>query len=203
MNRSRPLPRGLVALIPLFLAACVSRPIERAEPPASTSPGEPTAAAPSQDPPAPTQQGVGEQRQEQLVEQALANARQSMELRLFVDAAKEAAFALELDPGNAEARDILLRANDLMGVGGLGTRVQDQILRDRIAQERDRFNITREMELGDAEGALGRSGEAIERYQRALIILRSSVHFQTGSPLHRELECRRFWRDGHRRNFNG
>ena len=74
-----------------------------------------------------------------------------MELRLFVDAAREAAFALELDPDNAEARDILLRASDLMGAGTLATRVQDQILRDRIAQERDRFRIGHEMELGDAE----------------------------------------------------
>ena len=45
------------------------------------------------------------------LDQAVANARRSLELRLFEDARNEAAFALELDNNNKEARDILRRCN--------------------------------------------------------------------------------------------
>ena len=40
-----------------------------------------------------------------IVKKAVESARQSLELRLFEDARNEAAFALELDSNNAEARD--------------------------------------------------------------------------------------------------
>ena len=191
MNKVQPLLRGLVAPTLLFVAACSTAPVET-PPPAVDDPAAPEAVEPAtpQDPPPQQVQGVGQQRQDVLVQQALSNARRSMELRLFVDAAREAAFALELDPDNAEARDILLRASDLMGVGTLQTRIQDQILRDRIAQERDRFRIGHEMELGEAEVGLGRYGEAIDRYQRALVILRSSVHFQANSTLEQQIDAR-------------
>src|SRR5262245_22954351 len=50
-----------------------------------------------------------------LVEQAVRNARRSLDSRLFEDARNEAAFALELDNQNSEAREILRRCNEVLG----------------------------------------------------------------------------------------
>jgi len=98
-----------------------------------------------------------------LVAQALTNARRSMELRLFEDARNEAAFALELDETNAEARDILRRANEVLGdsVSTVGNKFQDIVLRERIAAERERTVVNQELELGKAHMDQGQFGRAI------------------------------------------
>ena len=120
-----------------------------------------------------------------MLEGALKNARRSLEARLFEDARNEAAFALELDNQNAEARDILRRCNEVLGdrVATVGGRFADEILRNRIAAERDRTLVERELEQANAHMQQGSYGRAIESYQRALATLRLSPHFQPNDPL--------------------
>jgi len=120
-----------------------------------------------------------------LLEGALKNARRSLEARLFEDARNEAAFALELDNQNAEAREILRRCNEVLGdrVATVGGRFADEILRNRIAAERDRTLVERELEQANAHMQQGSYGRAIESYQRALATLRLSPHFQPNDPL--------------------
>ncbi|MEQ1634983.1 MAG: hypothetical protein ABL997_21570, partial [Planctomycetota bacterium] len=125
-----------------------------------------------------------------LLQGALQNARRSMEARLFEDARNEAAFALELDNQNAEAREILRRCNEVLGdrVATVGGRFADEILRNRIAAERDRTLVERELEQANAHMQQGTYGRALENYQRALATLRLSPHFQPNDPLLRRAE---------------
>lgn len=126
-----------------------------------------------------------------LLQGALQNARRSMEARLFEDARNEAAFALELDNQNAEAREILRRCNEVLGdrVATVGGRFADEILRNRIAAERDRTLVEREVEQANAHMQQGSYGRALESYQRALATLRYSPHFQPNDPLLRRVEA--------------
>lgn len=126
-----------------------------------------------------------------LLQGALQNARRSMEARLFEDARNEAAFALELDNQNAEAREILRRCNEVLGdrVATVGGRFADEILRNRIAAERDRTLVERELEQANAHMQQGTYGRALENYQRALATLRLSPHFQPNDPLLRRAEA--------------
>ncbi len=126
-----------------------------------------------------------------LLQGALQNARRSMEARLFADARNEAAFALELDNQNPEAREILRRCNEVLGdrVATVGGRFADEILRNRIAAERDRTLVERELEQANAHMQQGAYGRAIENYQRSLATLRLSPHFQPNDPLLRRAEA--------------
>src|SRR5688572_6603739 len=120
---------SLLALTALALAACsgtsnTEEPTPTAERTDTADPGRDANAAPAeaalsqggqgQDPQNP-QGPQGQPSNRALIEQALANARRSFELRLFEDARNEAAFALELDNQNAEAREILRRTNEILG----------------------------------------------------------------------------------------
>lgn len=133
-----------------------------------------------------------------LVAQALTNARRSMELRLFEDARNEAAFALELDETNAEARDILRRANEVLGdsVSTVGNKFQDIVLRERIAAERERTVVNQELELGKAHMDQGQFGRAIERFERALAIVNYSQHFKPDDAL--RLKAEKMYKDATR-----
>jgi len=126
-----------------------------------------------------------------LVQQALTNARRSLEQRLFEDARNEAAFALELDNQSAEARDILRRCNEVLGdrqteVPG---READVILRTRIAAERDRALVERELETAGAYMQQGAYGSAVDSCRRALATLKQSPHFQPNDPLMHRAEA--------------
>ncbi len=127
-----------------------------------------------------------------MLQQALQNAQRSLDARLFEDARNEAAFALELDNNNEKAREILRRCNEVLGdrVATVGGRFADEILRNRIAAERDRTLVEREMEQANAYSEQGSYGRAIESLQRALATLRLSPHFQPNDPLVREAEIR-------------
>ncbi len=133
-----------------------------------------------------------------LVRQALDNARRSIESRLFEDARNEAAYALELLDANDEsvkdsreaARDLLKRCNEVLGdrppaEGQFG----NLILRQRIAAERDRALVERELEQAHAYSAQGAFGRAVESCQRALATVRLSPHFQPNDPLLRRAEA--------------
>ncbi|MGE3171137.1 MAG: hypothetical protein AB7O97_00840 [Planctomycetota bacterium] len=192
--------RGLYASSLLALAACsgttanpgtgnngqaMGEPAPAAAETLASAPFDDFGAAAPQDP-----QGQGRQGNQALVQQALENARRSMQARLFEDARNEAAFALELDNQNEEARDILRRCNAVLGdrVASTGDRFGDQILQNRIAAERDRTLVERELEQANAYMEQQAFGRAIESYQRALATLRLSPHFQPNDPLLRRAE---------------
>ena len=184
--------RGLCASSLLALAACSGTQTNSSQAMANSGPamGEPSRGAVngpvSNDLAAFELQDPQERPSTQaLLEGALKNARRSLEARLFEDARNEAAFALELDNQNAEAREILRRCNEVLGdrVATVGGRFADEILRNRIAAERDRTLVERELEQANAHMQQGSYGRAIESYQRALATLRLSPHFQPNDPL--------------------
>lgn len=188
--------RGLCLSSLLALAACSGTSNNATTEPLRTDPGrsEPmqpvaSAAGHAQDPvrPAPQDPRQGAQA---LVEQALRNARVSMQQRLFEDARNEAAFALELDNDNAEAREILRRCNEILGDRdpGVGGRFTNLVLQNRIAAERQRSLVRNELQQGQAHFEQGGFGRAIESFERALTMLRFSEFYQPNDPLVKEAE---------------
>ncbi|MBL8756669.1 MAG: hypothetical protein JNK15_25460, partial [Planctomycetes bacterium] len=109
--------RGLFASSLLALAACSGTPSNLVDVQTNNNEGTPlteptTAAAKPQDP-----QGQNPQGRDRaaLIKKALEGARRSLDLRLFEDARNEAAYVLELDSTNQEARDIVVRCNQVLG----------------------------------------------------------------------------------------
>ncbi len=186
--------RGLCASSLLALAACSGTPSEATGEP-TTAEGAPLATTPparAQDPAKP-QDPQGQQPRDRaaLIKKALDNARQSLDLRLFEDARNEAAYVLELDSTNQEARDILQRANAVLGeTAGVTPRptVDDLILTDRIRQERERSLIETDLRAGRAHMTQGSFGRAIDSFERAATALRFSNYVPANDPLRKEAE---------------
>ncbi|MEC8251885.1 MAG: hypothetical protein VX044_01645, partial [Planctomycetota bacterium] len=105
-----------------------------------------------------------------IVKKAVENARRSLDLRLFEDARNEAAYALELDSNNDEARDILNRCREVLGeetnAGDNGFR--NLIVTERVKQERERALVNNELALGRAQLDLENFARAIDRFERAV-----------------------------------
>lgn len=187
--------RGLCASSLLALAACSGTPsdfvsVSTGTEAATTGSALTSAPAttPVQDP-----QGQDPQGRQAVIDKALAKARQSLDLRLFEDARNEAAYALELNPSNAEARDIVQRCNMILGDRPNETsrgRVDDLILRDRIAQERERALVEQEMQRGDALIQQGKFGLAVDSFERAVTVLKLSAYSAVNDPLRKEAEVR-------------
>lgn len=197
--------RWLFASPLLALAACSGSPLHfggvTASPDGTALTNEPATASTSesgvadasspvtQDPQGP---GQGETRRQQLVRKAVENARRSMRLRLFQDARTEAAFALELDNNNREAREILLRCNAILGddapVTGLG--LDEQILLDRIRLERERAITNEQMQLGETLLEAGKYNQAIEHFERAAMTMQHSQFAQQNDELKKLSEQR-------------
>jgi Flp pilus assembly secretin CpaC/tetratricopeptide (TPR) repeat protein len=196
--------RGLVASSLIALAACSGAPsTPEGAPggnPSGTADGTPMTngtvgananAASMQDPQRPAAQDPSPQGREGLIRRALESARRSLDLRLFEDARQEAAFVLELDSQNQEARDILQRVDMIMGAGtGITQRnvVSDTILQDRIRQERERALVEKELREGDAHMRAQQYGRAIDSFERAVTALRFSEFVQQNDALRREAE---------------
>ncbi len=195
--------RGLVASSLIALAACSGAPTSLVDVNTTGGPdGAPltdgtvgaadAAKAPAQDPQNPQDpQAQDPQGRAGLIRRALDNARRSLDLRLFEDARNEAAFVLELDSQNQEARDILQRVEMIMGTGtGVRMRnvVNDTIIGDRIRQERERALVERDLREGDAHMLAQQYGRAIDSFERAVTALRFSEYVQPNDPLRREAE---------------
>ncbi|MBP8299226.1 MAG: hypothetical protein KA020_02580 [Planctomycetes bacterium] len=196
--------RGLCASSLLALAACsgtssglvqvetASKDGSPITSPATTSAGG-TAADPAgganaakQDPQGQNPQGQEATRRAALVARALENARRSLELRLFEDARNEAAFTLELDNNNEEARNILQRCNQILGDGpgiSLGNQLDEAVMTARIRQERERSIVERELQLGRAHMQEGNFGRAIDSFERAVTQMKYSAFAQANDPL--------------------
>ncbi|MCA8974577.1 MAG: hypothetical protein KDC98_07630, partial [Planctomycetes bacterium] len=147
--------RGLFASPLLALAACSGSPMHfggvtanpEASPLTTESTATSTADASVQDP-----QGQEPTRRQALVKQAVENARRSLDLRLFEEARNEAAFALELDNDNTDAREILRRCNKILGkdVTMTGGGLDEALVIERIRLERERALVENELQLGEA-----------------------------------------------------
>lgn len=130
-------------------------------------------------------------RRSALLAKALENARQSLDLRLYAEARNEAAFALELDNGNSEARDILNRCNAALGDRAAetpGARLEQAVLIDKIRQERERAVVERELQLGRANMQQGNFGRAVDHFERAATTLRYSAYAQANDSQRKEAE---------------
>ncbi len=184
--------RGLCASSLLALAACSgtpANPVRTDAPPGDGTPMTSGTSASQQEPQNPQVQEPT--RRGALVAKAVENARRSLDLRLFEDARNEAAYALELDNNNAEARDILQRCNQILGDGpGLasGNSLDQAILQDRIRQERERSLVAREIQLGNAHMQEGNFGRAIDNFERATTALRYSPFAQANDEQRKEAE---------------
>ncbi len=197
--------RGLCASSLLALAACSGTAADVVDGPAQSPDGTPLTTADdgmargadgvpveasarrrSQEP-----QGQDPVDRQALVRKVVENARRSLDLRLFEDARNEAAYALELDNNNTEARDILLRCNQVLGDGaGVPLRdvVGDAIIQDRIRLERERALVEKDLQLGRADMELGNYGRAIDSFERAATAMRFSAYAQANEPLRQQAE---------------
>lgn len=196
--------RGFVASSVLALAACSGTPSEPAAATPMTSDDQASATASqatgrsaeatgaattvaAQDP-----QGQEPARDRAaVIEKALGNARRSLDLRLFEDARMEAAYVLELDSGNTQAREILLRANEVLGNSDqvpLRSVVSDAIVQDTIRREREMAVIERERDQGRANMEIKQYGKAVDCFERAATIARFSAYMQPNDPTRKEVE---------------
>ena len=187
--------RGLVASSLLALAACSGSPSEVLDVKTNAVDGTPLTGAPAastrnhQDPQGQAPQDPRDRGA--LVKKAVENAKRSLELRLFEDARNEAAYALELDNNNAEARDILVRCDQVLG-GGSGVAgklpLAPAIIEDRIRQERERALVENDVQLGQAHMEAKQFGRAIDHFERAAIVLRSSQYVRPNDPMRLQAE---------------
>lgn len=188
--------RGLFASPLLAFAACSGSPIhfggltataDSHDGAALTAPATTPGATTSAPQPAPQGQEPQEPtRRAALIKKALENARHSLDLRLFEDARNEAAFALELDNNNADAREILQRCTEILGGNpqeSLKGRADSAILQDRIAMERERALVERELQLGEALMQTQEYGRAIDHFERAATAMKYSPFAQANDEL--------------------
>ncbi len=185
--------RGVLIPALATLVACTGTRVEDA------SPANETKAAATEKPvspaPTPTQdtQGVAQDRQKVFIETTLKEARRSMDLKLWNDAARLAAQVLDIEPSNKEAREILFGAQDLLGGArekGIQQTIEDKVLQQRFEAERARFQAEEKLRVGDAHLEAGRYEQALESYGHAQLILRYSPAIAPGSELERMLEIR-------------
>lgn len=183
---------GLATSTVLALAACSGTPTTQDRSLANASLSTPPQpAAEMQNPQGQNPQGKPPSRQG-IVEEALKKARESLSYRLFQDARNEAAFVLELDNQNAEARDILRRCNEVLGDRdeSVGGGFRDVILQNRIAAERQRALVNNDFQQGDALLQRQAYDQAIERFEHAVTTMRLSEFFQPNDTLRQEGEQR-------------
>ncbi|MBK8974480.1 MAG: hypothetical protein IPM29_00995 [Planctomycetes bacterium] len=137
-------------------------------------------------------QQVDRQRREFLIEDGLRNARRALQLRLWPKALQEAGQVLLLDSTNDEARSIVIAASEQLGdeTATVTRTFDNKVLEAQISLERDRFRAQQLAQEGDALAGLGRWGEAIESFERALLVLTNNPLAAPGSELERELRAR-------------
>ncbi|MEM7204259.1 MAG: hypothetical protein AAF628_28630 [Planctomycetota bacterium] len=187
------LSTGLMALLAL-LTACSGTPTDNA---AAQTPGTDPAAGQvvfeetevPQDPPA---QDPGQAGSNVLLQRSLSEARRALQARLFGDAARIASEVLEMDPSNMDARQILLDANAALGRGAPAVQREflDRARESQVAQEKLQFEVRNEMNLGDAQMADGKYGDAAEHYERGLLLLTYSPFAMPGGDLQRAMQAK-------------
>jgi len=189
--------RGLCASSLLALAACSGSPTEVVEN-GSNSGADGTAmtagsakmAPTGQEPQSGGNQGLQDPRDRPaLIAKVLESAKRNLDLRLFEDARNDAAYALELDPSSAEARDILNRCNAVLGKDtGVSARVTDIVLQDTIRRERERSQIENSLRVGDALMERGEFGRALDKFEEAKALALYSPYLQANDDLKKRVE---------------
>lgn len=199
MNIDKLLRRSVVFVTAVgVFVACSGTPTSE---PSSDAPGastqDPTTGSPREStPPSATgtqdPQDLARQRRDFIISKSLEEARRSLELRLWDDAARTAAEVLELDPSNEQARSILATAQEVLGTErpSVSREFQDQVLQNRVAQQKEDFSLRRAAARGDAHMAAGRFGDAIEEFEQALLTLRFSIYTPPGSEIERTLKAK-------------
>ena len=183
--------RGFCASSLLALAACSGTPADFVDVQTGSSEGTPLTSSPAlEDVTGGVQDPQDPQGRAAIVKKAVANARRSLDLRLFEDARSEAAYALELDSSNAEAREILQRCREVLGeeTNAGDNRFRNLVVTERVKQERERAIVNNELALGRAEMDLGNYSAAIDRFERAVTTLRFSTYVQAKDALRVEAE---------------
>ena len=188
---------GVLALAWLSLNSCsgtppaddaVTTPDDSGVTPVATSEKEEAKpSSPVQDPgPA-----VGRQQRSFIIRRSIEEARKSMELRLWSDAARIASEVLEIDATNKDARNILLTARDALGLEkpSVEKTFSDKVQESQVASQQTRFRARRELAVGNAHIEAGRFGDAIEALRRSLLILRYSPFYQPGTDLEGQIEA--------------
>ena len=180
--------RSLVVPALVLLCGCSGAPTD---PGASGGPGaEPDSVVAlddvtnaQQDP-----QDITQQRRQAMIEDTLARARRSVELKLWDDVRAAAADVLELDPTNEEARSMLHAASTMLG--DPTGQALDFTTRAQVAYERDRFRARQELQVGDSLASDERYGDAIERYERAQLIMEYNPFAAPNDALRQEIETK-------------
>ncbi len=136
--------------------------------------------------PAEKQEGQGnvaEQRRRFLIREQMKKARRAWELKLWDDVVKATASVLQLDPSNEDARDLLRKAQTMLGdrAPTVADFSGEAHLRAEIEKQRDLL-LARDFEQkGDLALGQQQFDRAIESYERALLTLRYSPWFTPGS----------------------
>ncbi|MHC4897416.1 MAG: hypothetical protein ACYTGW_09955 [Planctomycetota bacterium] len=188
---------GLLLPSLLALSACTGT---QPAPSADTDEGQPT-TAPSTDedrevaiPQDPTQrpnQDLQDEQRKALVQNALKKARRSFEIGDWFMALEQGVFVLEFEPDNKEARDIVNRAQELLGEQppSIVRQSKDRLTRHLVAQQRVRSQATERVTMAEAYRQRGDYDRAIEEYLRAISLVRYSPFYTPGSEFMRKLRA--------------
>jgi tetratricopeptide (TPR) repeat protein len=154
-----------------------------------TTSGKPEVTIP-QDPQRPNQ-GVQDQQQKTLIQDALKKARRSFEIGDWLMALEQGVFVLEFEPDNKEARDIVNRAQELLGEQNpsMILKSRDRLTRHLVAQERVRAQATERVTMAEAYRQSGDYDRAIEEYLRAISLVRYSPFYTPGSEFMKSLQA--------------
>lgn len=161
----------------------------------ATAPTDPTAKAPDvnipQNPPQRPNQGVQDEQQKTLIQNALKKAKRSFEIGDWLMALEQGVFVLEFEPDNKEARDIVTRAQELLGERKPGMIIQsrDRLTRHLVAQERVRAQATERVQMAEVYRQRGDYDRAIEEYLRAISLVRYSPFYTPGSDFMKKLQA--------------
>ena len=158
------------------------------EPTATSNPSETAKAAP-QDPTQRPNQDVQDQQRKAAVQNALKKARRSFEIGDWHMALEQGVFVLQFEPDNREARDIVDRAQELLGEQKPSAvrASRDRLLRHLVDQQRVRSQATERVTMAEAYRQRGEYDRAIEEYLRAISLVRYSPFYTPGSEFMKRL----------------
>ncbi len=164
-----------------------------------TDEGQPTTAptgtdpevAIPQDPGQRPNQGVKDDQHKTLIQNALKKARRSFEIGDWLMALEQGVFVLEFEPDNKAARDIVNRAQELLGEQdpSIILRSRDRLTRHLVAQERVRAQATERVTMAEAYRQRGDYDRAIEEYLRAISLVTYSPFYTPGSEFMKNIHA--------------
>lgn len=124
-----------------------------------------------------------EQRVDVLVADFIAEGKQSMEDGALAQAQEQFAHALELEPGNQEARDLFNQVGTMLGQQSPTVSTLAGDVRDRMVVKRTQNRLKAEelKKAGDSAMMAGEYDEAIKNFEDALLIVRWNPYLDEGA----------------------